>query len=385
MNMKPIAGIALFMLGCCLTMPCGALVVGNTAGVPVAAGYPNWQGVEPGNYVCGLQVCPSDLRHRATVVVEFEAENADTQLPMVAQLVRWSVPYGEETWEFYDMSHNYMVLFSNRGKRDKAAMAKLKAFLDGKDNWMYKCQDAAPIYHDVRFPGGPDAKGKYPMVYAMPFEGTEPLVSAYADKDGLNKAMSAARGVCAQRQKFGWKDFTGVAEPKFVKGVAQAVAARKPLDPSIAAARALISSPDPEQAKEGQIVYDALNQARTDLLMRIRAEGKFSPVRGYYDVARLTDYFPQMKKSRKALVSDFRPNVEAPALALMLDDVIRLRAPDFEPKGPVDAKKIVVRLKNHKKALAKLKDHKDVTMQSSVSVLDGAIDELMDRFASTAK
>lgn len=366
------------VLSSALLLVGGAFAAPVKGGTRVAAGYPDWQGVEPANYIFGLPIEASDLRHRATVIVEFEAEKADVQLPMLAQLVRWSVPYGEESWEFFEMRHDYFVVFSNRGSRDKAAMAKVKAFLDSKDGWMFKLPDAASTYHDLRFPGGPDAKGHYPMVYVMPLEGTEPLCCEYADAAGVNKAKTAARGVAAQRQKSGWTDFTGVAEPKFVKGVVQAVAGRKSLTPSLMLARAAIASADPEQAREGQIVFDAINQARTDLMMRIRAEAKFSPVRAHYDVNRLLDYFPQMKKEKKSLLADAKPLPDAPALALILDDVLRLQRPDCKPSA-AEAKKAVVRLTNYKKTLLKLKDHKDVSMQNSASSLDAAVDALIDR------
>ena len=55
----------------------GALVA---APAPVASGFPVWQGVTDGNHVAGRRLCPSDLRDKVVVVVEFDAKDAAQQL-----------------------------------------------------------------------------------------------------------------------------------------------------------------------------------------------------------------------------------------------------------------------------------------------------------------
>ena len=43
---------------------------------PVAAGFPQWQGAVPRNYIRGREITASDLRHRAVVVIDVD-DNAN--------------------------------------------------------------------------------------------------------------------------------------------------------------------------------------------------------------------------------------------------------------------------------------------------------------------
>ena len=55
----------------CAAMAALEVVAAPAAKVePVAAGFPQWQGLSPKNHVMGREVTGADLRHRVTVVVE---------------------------------------------------------------------------------------------------------------------------------------------------------------------------------------------------------------------------------------------------------------------------------------------------------------------------
>lgn len=351
---------------------------------PVAAGFPAWEGLIPQNYVSGMEANPSDLRHRATVIVEFEAEKATEQLTPLTALAIWANPFSDPCFEYSEARREYIVLFTNRGGRGKEAKEGLAKFFASEKGSVFKVPTVAPMYHGVTYPGGPDAKGKYPMIYVMPGEGTAPVTNVFGDAKGLQVAMSAARSVHAANVKRGWTDFTGVAEPKYVKGVAKAVAERKPLAASLAAARAAIKSTDPEQAKEGQIVFDAINQARNDLVYRIRYEALTSPARACYDVQRLLSYFPAAKKLEPTLAQSYKAYPEAPKLAKMLDRIILWRSESFSPKNAGEARKLVAELRKYKKDLAPIKTHTVISLQNTAILLDADVDTLIEKFSAPA-
>lgn len=55
---------------------------------PVAGGYPNWQGLSAKSFIAGRKIQPSDLRHKATIVVEVDAgEKVQSQLTQAAPLI----------------------------------------------------------------------------------------------------------------------------------------------------------------------------------------------------------------------------------------------------------------------------------------------------------
>ena len=57
---------------------------------PVAEGYPTWTGVTAKNYVQGRELCPSDLRHKVTIVIDLKmSEKLDEQLALAFQVARY--------------------------------------------------------------------------------------------------------------------------------------------------------------------------------------------------------------------------------------------------------------------------------------------------------
>lgn len=351
---------------------------------PVAAGFPAWEGLIPKNHLAGHEAEASDLRHRATIVVEFEAEKATEQLSPLSGLAIWATPFSSTAFEYQEARREFFVVFSNRGGRGKEAKEGLEKFYKSEKGTFFTFPTAAPVYHDVTFPGGPDAKGKYPMIYVMPGEGTEPVTNVFGDAKGMQWAMGVARGVRAVNAKRGWTDFTGVAEPKYVKGVAKALAERKSLMPALAAARAAIKSSDPEQAKEGQIVFDAIVQAKNDLIYRILYESRFSPTRACYDVQRLVALYPSAKKLESTLSQAYKVYPEVPKLAKMLDRIILWRSESFSPKNAGEARKLVAELRKYKKDLAPIKTHTVISLQNTAILLDADVDTLIEKFSAPA-
>ena len=94
---------------------------------PVAAGFPQWQGLSPKNHVMGREVTGADLRHRVTVVVEIEP-GADLKKNLLdaSGLLQLTgvVSLGLEgaNFETLQMPRSVLVLVSNRGAKDPDAI-----------------------------------------------------------------------------------------------------------------------------------------------------------------------------------------------------------------------------------------------------------------------
>ena len=357
----------------------GAVSAGAPVAEPVAPGFPAWEGVTEKNHIWGLSIDPAELRQRVTIIVEFEAEKADVQLPPLKALGIWASPFGgDAVWERLQMNREYIVLFSNRGGRDKPAKGGIERLGNVKQCTLNQ-PTSAPVYHDVKFPGGPDAGGKYPMIYVMPPEGTTPVTNVFGDAKGLQVALAAARACRTANKDRERVEFTGVAEPKFLKSVQKAVAAGKPMTASLAAARVAIKSKDPEQAREGQIVYDSIMQARGDLLYRIRMEMPFSPVRACYDAARLLKYFPAEKKNMAAVDGLAKTMPDVVRLTKIFTRVTELEDDSFVPKNAGVAKKIVQELGKYAKQLKEYESAKDIRIQNAAMFLSSAVDNLIEK------
>ena len=372
-----------------------ALLAGPAAKTdPVAEGYPDWQGISDKNYIMGRQICPSDLRHKATVVVDIEpGEKLQSQLILVGKFVEKTglsrMEFGAN-WETLELPRDVIVVVSNRGggkDKDREAI---------KEALKYKGEDQSvsvslssirsmgcAMYDDVTFTGAPDSTGKRPFVYVMGPEGKEPLCQGELN-DAMVKTVHAAIAK-GKKQIAGWeikwRPFYGnIDEPKFFPVLAKTLEKGKPLAPVEKAILKDVVAKDPEKAKEAQILYDALNQTRSDLLMRIRMEVSACPHRAYYDVQELLKYWPSEKKRLEPVYAKFKAVPGAEKLAKIF---IKLKAwgdPEFTCKNAGEAKKIVAELNKMKKDLEKMKDpdkNPVVVIQNGASLLDMNVDELI--------
>ena len=358
---------------------------------PVAEGYPDWQGITAKNYVLGREICPSDLRHKATVVVDIEPnDKLQSQFLLIAKLVERTglarVEFGGN-WETMELPRDVIVVVSNRGGgKDKDHEAI-------KESLKYKGEDASvaqtlsyirsmgcSIYDDVTFTGAPDSAGKRPFVYVMGPEGKEPLCQGE-----LNDAMvKTANGAIAKAKKeiggweIKWRPFYGnIDEPKFFPQIAKALEKGKPLAPVEKAILKDVVAKDPEKAKEAQILYDALCQTRSDLVMRIKMEVAACPHRAYYDIQQLVKFWPAEKKRLEAAYAKLKAIPEAEKLAKMFIKLKTWGEPEFTCKNAGEAKKIVAELNKMKKDLEKMKESKVIVVQNGALLMDIQVDELI--------
>lgn len=371
----------------------GALFGAPGKSDPVAEGYPDWQGVTAKNYIMGREICPSDLRHKVVAVVEIEECDALHSQVLLAGKVAGVSPltahsFGEN-WETRVMPRDILVLVVYHGK-SKESQEKLKEAMklpkDPKQEdqyaMMYFRHVATAVYSGVTFEGAPDAGGNYPYVYVMGSEGKEPLYKGALTANGIEAVKKAVNTARKAQSGAKWEPFFGsVEEPKnaaLVKAVEKGKSGKSsPLDPVAKALLKDIASKDVEKAKEAQILFDALNQTRSDLLLRIKMEAGECPHRAAYDVQQLLLFWPGETKKLAAFKAKIKQMPEANKLAQIFCKLMTWADPNFTCKNASDAKKIVAELNKMKKDLEKFKESKSVVVQNGALLMDGQIDELI--------
>ena len=363
---------------------------------PVAEGYPDWQGISAKSYIMGREICPSDLRHKVTVVVEIEpGEKLQSQLVLVGKFVERTglsrLGFGAN-WETLELPRDVIVVVSNRGggkDKDREAIKEALKY-KGEDQDVSTSLSSirsmgCSMYDNITFTGAPDTTGKRPFVYVMGPEGKEPLCQGGLD-DAMVKTVNSAIAK-GKKQIAGWeikwRPFYGnVDEPKFNSQLTKTLAKGKkapkcPLDPVTKAILPNVKDKDAEKAKEAQVLYDAINQTRSDLLMRIYMEVRECPHRAYYDVQELLKYWPAEKKRLESVYAKFKAVPEAEKLAKMFIKMKTWEDPEFTCKNAGEAKKIVAELNKMKKDLEKMKESKVIVVQNGALIMDMKVDELI--------
>ena len=371
-----------------------AVLAGPAAKIdPVAEGFPDWQGMSAKSFIMGREIGPSDLRHKVVVVVEIEPnEKLQSQLAIAGQfgtrvgLANFGWDGGN--WETIEsLPRNLIFAVSNRGGgRDKDHEAIKEAL-------KYKGEDQAitaalanfkgascSMYDDLTFTGAPDTTGKRPYVYVMGPEGKEILFQDTLTADSYKKANAAVSKALSKLKETqgAWKPFFGcVEEVKFFPIVAKTIEKGKPLAPVSKALLKDVLSKDAEKAKEAQILYDAIEQTRSDLVLRIKMEASACPHRAYYDVQKLLRYWPSEKKRLDSAMAKIKANPESLKLAQMFCKLMTWSAPDFTCKNAGEAKKIVAELNKMKKDLEKLQESKVIVVQNGALTMASQVDELI--------
>lgn len=375
----------------CGAVASGLLLAGPAAKVePVAEGFPDWQGLSAKNYIKGREIFPSDLRHKVTVVLEVDvSEKLQSQLVTAAPLLENRLTGLSENWETLESlprdKASLVVCWGGAKKPDLVSNALKSKEQDISRQLTGLSGESCSFYDGVTFTGAPETVGKRPYVYIMGPEGTEPIF-----KGELNAAsVKAAKAAMAKAKKTisgwetKWRPFYGnISEPKFNTSLAKTLekgrtAKLAPLEPVAKALLADVKAKDPEKAKEAQILYDALQQTRSDLVMRIKLEAGPCPHRALYDIQELLKYWPAEKKRLEAAYARIKSNPEAEPLAKMFVKLMEWSKPEFTCKNASDAKKIVQELNKMKKTLEKMKESKIIAIQNGALILDMKVDELI--------
>jgi len=357
---------------------------------PVAEGYPAWCGLSAKSYIAGREITPSDLRHKATIFVEVEPnDKVQEQLALAGGFVSKTGlnSQGEgANWETLELPRNVILVVSSCGGVPKGREAIEKALqYKGADkalsrDLMSVQSDACSLYEGVTFDGIPDSTGKRPFVCVMGPEGKEPLYQGQLAAASVKDVSAAITKAVKQMEEWEnkWRPFYGnIAEPKFHPQLAKAIEKGKPIGPVEKAILKDVLSKDAEKAKEAQILFDAINQTRSDLVLRIKLEASACPHRAAYDIQELLKYWPSEKKRLEEVAAKVRGMPEADAMAKMFCKLMLWSKPEFTCKNAGEAKKIVAELNKMKKTLEKLKESKTIVIQNGALLMDVQVDELI--------
>ena len=371
-----------------MTIGCAAALSAHAL-TPVAEGFPDWKGVGTKPPAYGRELSPSDLRHKATVIVEFEGSGKlGEQLLPIAGVIGKTGLYNLQSasdWETREVPRNLVVVLSNcAGGKGRGALDEIVAY-QGKDESKKLVSSklahllksmACSVYDNVTFTGAPDGTGKRPFVYVMGPTGKTPLFQGTLSADNA-KALGAAIEK-AMGQAKGWKPFYGtVADSKYHPQIEKAIKEGKPLGPVEKVLLKDVTSKDPEAAKTAQILYDALNQTRGDLVLKILFESFSSPYCAVYDIQRLSKYWPSEKKRIEEVSAKIKENGDYVTIAKAYCQLMEWSDPNFICKNASEAKAIVMKLEMLKKKLAKLKNSTDSRVQTGLILMEPKIDELI--------
>lgn len=366
-----------------------ALDAAPAKGETVADGYPSWSGVSDKNYLRGRMISASDLRHRALVVIELDPAEPKLieQLPTLNRLAGFDPLASSHgiIWENYVMPRDMLVLVSFRGKRTDKTDENIKTALAGKELpedlkkslTALKSQSVA-MYYNVELAESPvNAERKFPFVYIMGPEGKEPVWSGAFSADSSADAVAAFRKARASAKALDWKLMTGVHDLEKFPAVKKAIDSGKPVSTVYAQLRQLIKGGDPEKAKEAQKLYDALEQYRSDLMLRIRMELGHAPARAYMDAETLFRYYPKEKKKLADVQARLKANREAAQLGKIFTNFMKWSDPEYSAKKS-EIKKNIQEINKWKKILAKLESHPNAALSGEAALVNSQLDMLID-------
>jgi len=367
-----------------------AAPLAKAAPANVAAGFPDWTNVDKKHHMYGRDLTASDLRHKFTVVVEMDAKDRETgkkQIETIVPLLWLNSFHHSSTiqWDTYVMPRNVQVVVACFGMKDAAELTAAISLYskEAKGSTPFGYVNP-PFYSGLTFPGAPSGAGKRPFFYVMGPEGTTPLISGTVDA----KSPAAIKASIAKVKLPKWVPFFGsVGEPTHFPTLKKAIDPAKPkLAAEMPKLKKGIASKDPEVAKEAQILYDAIEQTKSDLIYKIRFEIGAAPHVAAYDIERLVKFWPSEKKNVTSVMERLKAKPEIAKAAQMYVKMRTWADPDFAPKNAGEAKKIVAELNQMKALLDKMADNaKDTDVQGAASLVGAEIDGLIETIPSKVK
>lgn len=359
--------------------------------VPVADGFPDWIGLEPRNNISGRLITPSDMRHKIAMVIEIDCDDKFKDSVLLAS--RYASlnpkPLGHSTsWEVLkdeEMPRDSILLLSVFGKKPNEEMIAEIASDKKRGSLIFSRHIQATrtlpsVYYNVRLAGADyeNPERKRPYAYVFSHEGGKPIWEGSLNEKNapeLSKAIAAARKRLPQ-----WKPLTGIDDLTKLPAVAKNLEKGK-MKAVVAAAVAAIKSKDPETSKQGQIVYDAIEQYKSDLVYRIVLEATSAPARAIADVQRLVKMFPQEKKRIAEFESVLSKNREILSIAKMMEKVLQLKDPSYAPKT-AQLKKDLQLLRRWKRSLKPLGEHANTTISGQAMLMMTLLEELEAEIAA---
>lgn len=332
---------------------------------PVAPGFVNWTGLDEKSHIAGRCLSPSDMRHRVTVVVELQAKAFKEQALATAGLAGLGEKLAKHgiIWEDYTPPR-CLVVYSVVGKLADGAYDELRN-QKALERPIKNAILAMCIYRDVSFDGCPQAEGKYPFVYVMGPEGCEPLYAGGFGKDGLKEISGVVKS--AEKKLPKWRPYFGtVSDDNHYPQLAKSLETGKPaLVGVLKDLQKGIVGKKEDLARESQILYDAVNQRRSDLEYLIGMESRQSPHVAYCHMQELFARWPSRKKTFAPHVAKIKsiPDMESVSKAYVL---FRQCADlGFVPKSAAEAKRMSAQLLKQKPFLEKARESQDASVQNA--------------------
>ena len=357
-----------------------------------AVGFTEWTGVSEKNHLAGRLVCSSDLRHKVTIAVVLESDaKLRDQLAIVSTImprIHHAAP--ESGIDGWAVPRDYVGIVSCRGAVTREALgAALKPVANEPQDITEAIRlvvgSGSGAFRDADFVGAADPAGKCPYVYVFGPTGNVPIWHGTLTHMSVPEAKAAiAKGKKEMDSwETKWRPFYGnIAEPRFFPELAKALekgrtAKSCPLDPIAKSILADVTSKDEARAKEAQVLYDAVNQTRSDLMHRISLEAGRYPHVALADMAELFKYWPGEKKAMKELQTRLKANPDVEMFARLYSKAREWSSSDFRCKSAGEAKKIVVELNKMKKQIAKHKESTNIVIQNAALAMDVKLDALI--------
>ena len=373
---------------------------------PVADGFLDWDGVTAKNWLFGRQISPSDLRHRVVVYVAIDGQklSRDMMCDLNGLIQYGQVPNEHTTqWETQEMPRESILMISVMNSPKTLTSETFAPYLstkDAPDNDVrtlssYR-ESLLPIYKDVKVAGTgeiPAEKMPYVVIYggvdSEDYLSTKPLGTwsnysySHKNKHFNSKDPNSIGSICRKALRtlesaLAWKRPLGVMEPKFYTKVIADFEKGKPAIGLLNTLKGGIKDKNPDKAKEAQTLFDAINQYRTELKLRIACEARSAPARAYVDYQTLIKYFPTEKKTMQSFEAKLKGSKEIGQLGKILEKLLLWDREDFQCKNAGEAKKIVAELQKMKKMLAPLAENKDAQIQGEAMVFTSQIDALIE-------
>ena len=160
--------------------------------------------------------------------------------------------------------------------------------------------------------------------------------------------------------------------------IAKAIDTQKPLTAVTKAVLAeMVSAKDDLEKQQMQMLYDSLNQTRSEYLHKICLEVESQPLAAFADQQMFVKLWPTHKKDLAEAALKLKAIPGLDKLGALYAKMMVWADPKFKPKNEAAAKKIVAELNNVKKQLSKFKDSKVPQVAAACQVAESKLDELI--------
>ena len=344
--------------------------------------YPEWSGLIEKNRANGRLLTPSDLRHRFVLVIDVDMDKLPGQIENLPQynFLLGSIGEGFD-WMSGTLNRSAIVLIVVHSPKniDMAELKEKIAILAKSEKmhaYMRPSFSGFNVYTKVTFEGAVDSADKRP--YARFFDPATGKVAIEGKYDNslngkIRDLYNKGKGRLAS-----WRPFYGtIDEPVHFPKLKPTIVAKKPLARLMQDMAKKARSKNEELATEAQILYDALEQTRSDLINKICLECKAAPHCAVCDINTLVAYWPNDKKAVAEILEKLKAFPDAKKLGDMYVKIVGWENSDFIPKNQGEVKKITGELNKMNKFLEAFKEGKPLPIQNAAFSMQSMIETLI--------